>query len=100
MNTSFLHVLASERSGNTHLFWTHQGQLQQRAHSTKKVRPRLAAPLGILTHFHPLLWLREASCFNTLYGLPAVIGVERATKRIKDGQRIRVNGTEGYVEIL
>jgi len=34
------------------------------------------------------------------YGLPAVIGVERATKRIKDGQRIRVNGTEGYVEIL
>jgi pyruvate,water dikinase len=34
------------------------------------------------------------------YGLPAVIGVEHATKRIKDGQRIRVNGTEGYVEIL
>jgi pyruvate,water dikinase len=34
------------------------------------------------------------------YGLPAVVGVERATKRIKDGQRIRVNGTEGYVEIL
>ncbi len=34
------------------------------------------------------------------YGLPAVIGVERATKLIKDGQRIRVNGTEGYVEIL
>ncbi len=34
------------------------------------------------------------------YGLPAVIGVERATKRIKDGQRIRVNGTEGYVEIF
>jgi len=34
------------------------------------------------------------------YGLPAVIGVESATKRIKDGQRIRVNGTEGYVEIL
>ncbi|HEU5377767.1 MAG TPA: phosphoenolpyruvate synthase [Ktedonobacteraceae bacterium] len=34
------------------------------------------------------------------YGLPAVIGVESATKRIKDGQRIRVHGTEGYVEIL
>lgn len=34
------------------------------------------------------------------YGLPAVIGVENATKLIKDGQRIRVNGTEGYVEIL
>ncbi|OPX83145.1 MAG: Chondramide synthase cmdD [Pelotomaculum sp. PtaB.Bin013] len=34
------------------------------------------------------------------YGLPAVVGVENATKLIKDGQRIRVNGTEGYVEIL
>ncbi len=34
------------------------------------------------------------------YGLPAVVGVENATKLIKDGQRIRVNGVEGYVEIL
>ncbi|MBB6734804.1 phosphoenolpyruvate synthase [Cohnella zeiphila] len=34
------------------------------------------------------------------YGLPAVVGVENATKRIKDGQRIRVHGTEGYIEIL
>ena len=34
------------------------------------------------------------------YGLPAVVGVENATKRIKNGQRIRVHGTEGYIEIL
>jgi rifampicin phosphotransferase len=34
------------------------------------------------------------------YGLPAVVGVENATKVIKDGQRIRVHGTEGYIEIL
>lgn len=34
------------------------------------------------------------------YGLPAVAGVEDATKLIKDGQRIRVNGLEGYVEVL
>jgi Phosphoenolpyruvate synthase/pyruvate phosphate dikinase len=34
------------------------------------------------------------------YGLPAVVGVENAARLIKDGQRIRVNGTEGYVEIL
>ena len=34
------------------------------------------------------------------YGLPAVVGVENATKLIRDGQQIRVNGTEGYVEIL
>ncbi|MCC5668537.1 phosphoenolpyruvate synthase [Nostoc sp. CHAB 5784] len=34
------------------------------------------------------------------YGLSAVVGVENATKLIKDGQQIRVHGTEGYVEIL
>jgi rifampicin phosphotransferase len=34
------------------------------------------------------------------YGLPAIVGVENATKLIKDGQRIRLHGTEGYVEIL
>jgi phosphoenolpyruvate synthase/pyruvate phosphate dikinase len=34
------------------------------------------------------------------YGLPAVVGVEHATQLISDGQRIRVHGTDGYVEIL
>jgi pyruvate,water dikinase len=34
------------------------------------------------------------------YGLPAVVGVERATRLIQDGQRIRVHGTAGYVELL
>lgn len=34
------------------------------------------------------------------YGLPAVVGVENATKLIKDGQRIRVNGTDGFIELL
>jgi pyruvate,water dikinase len=33
------------------------------------------------------------------YGIPAVVGVENATKLIKDGQRIRVNGTDGYLEL-
>jgi pyruvate,water dikinase len=34
------------------------------------------------------------------YGLPAVVGVENATRLIREGQRIRVHGTDGYVEIL
>ena len=34
------------------------------------------------------------------YGLPAVVGVQDATRLIEDGQRIRVHGTDGYVEIL
>ncbi len=34
------------------------------------------------------------------YGLPAVVGVEHATRLIRTGQRIRLNGTDGYVEVL
>lgn len=34
------------------------------------------------------------------YGLPGVVGVVNATRSIKDGQMIRVNGNEGYVELL
>ncbi|MEU6688331.1 rifamycin-inactivating phosphotransferase [Streptomyces sp. NPDC046832] len=34
------------------------------------------------------------------YGLPAVVGVDQATRLIRDGQRIRVHGSDGYVEIL
>jgi pyruvate,water dikinase len=33
-------------------------------------------------------------------GLPAVVGMERATQVIQDGQRVRVNRTDGYFEIL
>ncbi|ACV77035.1 rifamycin-inactivating phosphotransferase [Nakamurella multipartita] len=34
------------------------------------------------------------------YGLPAVVGVVDATRLITDGQRIRVNGTDGWVQVL
>ena len=34
------------------------------------------------------------------YGLPAVVGTGNATSRIKDGQRIRVDGARGIVTIL
>jgi pyruvate,water dikinase len=34
------------------------------------------------------------------YGLPAVVGVQGATRSIRDGQRLRVDGTSGHVELL
>jgi pyruvate,water dikinase len=34
------------------------------------------------------------------YGLPAVVGVEHATRLIPDRQQIRVHGAEGFIEIL
>ncbi len=46
---------------------------------------------GLMTH---------GAVITREYGIPGVVGVENATRLIKDGARIRVNGTEGYVEIL
>lgn len=34
------------------------------------------------------------------YGIPAVVSVDGATKKIKTGQRVRVDGSRGYVEML
>lgn len=34
------------------------------------------------------------------YGIPAVVGVSSATQRIRSGQRLRIDGSRGLVEIL
>jgi pyruvate,water dikinase len=34
------------------------------------------------------------------YGIPAVVGVHQATTRLQTGQRVRVNGNNGRVELL
>ena len=34
------------------------------------------------------------------YGIPAVVGISSATQVLKDGQRVRVNGEAGTVEVL
>jgi phosphohistidine swiveling domain-containing protein len=42
---------------------------------------------------HPAVLSRE-------FGIPAVVGTSVATQQIKTGDRIRINGTTGVVEIL
>ncbi len=44
--------------------------------------------------------LSHGSVVAREYGLPAVVGVTGATKRIKSGDRIRINGSSGVVGIL
>jgi phosphohistidine swiveling domain-containing protein/glycerol-3-phosphate acyltransferase PlsY len=34
------------------------------------------------------------------YGIPAVMSIHQATQRLKDGQRVRIDGERGMVEIL
>jgi pyruvate,water dikinase len=60
--------------------------------------PLFVAVKGLVTEVGGLM--THGAVIAREYGLPAVVGVENATKLIKDGQRIRLNGTEGYIEIL
>ena len=60
--------------------------------------PLFVSVKGLVTEIGGLM--THGAVVTREYGLPAVVGVDNATKLIKDGQRIRVNGTEGYVEIL
>jgi phosphoenolpyruvate synthase/pyruvate phosphate dikinase len=38
--------------------------------------------------------------FLNVSGIAAVVGVENATKLIKNGDLVRVHGDKGYVEVL
>jgi phosphoenolpyruvate synthase/pyruvate phosphate dikinase len=60
--------------------------------------PLFVAIKGLVTEVGGLM--THGAVIAREYGLPAVVGVEQATQLIRDGQRIRVNGTDGYVEIL
>ena len=60
--------------------------------------PLFVAIKGLVTEVGGLM--THGAVIAREYGLPAVVGVENATRLIRDGQRIRVHGTDGYVEIL
>ncbi|MGW1962632.1 rifamycin-inactivating phosphotransferase [Streptomyces sp. NPDC001935] len=60
--------------------------------------PLFVAVAGLVTEVGGLM--THGAVIAREYGLPAVVGVEGATRRIRDGQRIRVHGTDGYVELL
>ncbi|MER5726888.1 rifamycin-inactivating phosphotransferase [Streptomyces sp. NPDC002138] len=60
--------------------------------------PVFVAIAGLVTEVGGLM--THGAVIAREYGLPAVVGVDRATRLIRDGQRIRVHGTDGYIEIL
>jgi phosphoenolpyruvate synthase/pyruvate phosphate dikinase len=60
--------------------------------------PLFVAVAGLVTEVGGLM--THGAVIAREYGLPAVVGVAGATRLIADGQRIRVHGAQGYVEIL
>ena len=60
--------------------------------------PLFVSASGLVTEIGGLL--THGAVVAREYGIPAVVGVDDATRRIRDGERIRVDGTRGVVEIL
>jgi phosphoenolpyruvate synthase/pyruvate phosphate dikinase len=74
------------------------GDILVTAHTDPSWTPLFVAITGLVTEVGGLM--THGAVIAREYGLPAVVGVEKATRLIRDGQRIRVHGTDGYVEIL
>ena len=74
------------------------GDILVTAYTDPSWTPLFVAIKGLVTEVGGLM--THGAVIAREYGLPAVVGVEQATRLIPDGQRIRLHGTEGYVEIL
>jgi rifampicin phosphotransferase len=74
------------------------GDILVTAYTDPSWSPLFVAITGLVTEVGGLM--THGAVIAREYGVPAVVGVERATRLIRDGQRIRVHGTDGYVEIL
>jgi rifampicin phosphotransferase len=74
------------------------GDILVTAYTDPSWTPLFVAIAGLVTEVGGLM--THGAVIAREYGLPAVVGVEHATRLIRNGQRIRVHGTDGYVEIL
>ena len=73
------------------------GDILVTAYTDPSWTPLFVAIKGLVTEVGGLM--THGAVIAREYGLPAVVGVEGATRLIRDGQRIRVHGTDGYVEV-
>ncbi|MGV9212227.1 rifamycin-inactivating phosphotransferase [Micromonospora sp. RB23] len=74
------------------------GDILVTAYTDPSWSPLFVAVSGLVTEVGGLM--THGAVIAREYGLPAVVGVPDATRLIRDGQRIRVHGADGYVEIL
>jgi rifampicin phosphotransferase len=74
------------------------GDILVTAHTDPSWSPLFVSITGLVTEVGGLM--THGAVIAREYGLPAVVGVEHATRLIRDRQWIRVNGTDGYVELL
>lgn len=74
------------------------GDILVTPHTDPSWSPLFVTVAGLVTEVGGLM--THGAVIAREYGVVAVVGVAHATQRIQDGQRIRVDGTCGYVEIV
>jgi rifampicin phosphotransferase len=74
------------------------GDILVTAYTDPSWSPLFVGIAGLVTEVGGLM--THGAVIAREYGVPAVVGVEHATRLILDGQRIRVHGTDGFIEIL
>ena len=60
--------------------------------------PLFLAAAGLVTEVGGMM--THGSVVAREYGIPAVVGVHEATTRLATGQRIRMDGSTGVIEVL
>ncbi|WP_127503877.1 rifamycin-inactivating phosphotransferase [Actinoplanes solisilvae] len=74
------------------------GDILVTAYTDPSWSPLFVAVAGLVTEVGGLM--THGAVIAREYGLPAVVGVDQATHLIADGRRIRVHGSDGYIELL
>ena len=74
------------------------GDILVTAYTDPSWTPAFVAIAGLVTEVGGLM--THGAVIAREYGVPAVVGVEHATRLIRNGQWIRVDGTSGFVEVL
>jgi pyruvate,water dikinase len=74
------------------------GDILVTAYTDPSWTPAFVSIAGLVTEVGGLM--THGAVIAREYGVPAVVGVEGATRLIRDGQRLRVDGTKGLIEFM
>ncbi|CVK19428.1 phosphoenolpyruvate synthase [Sporomusa sphaeroides] len=74
------------------------GEILVAPHTDPGWTPLFQSAIAIVTEVGGLM--THGAVVAREYGIPAVVGVDEATTLIKNGERIRVDGTQGLIEFL
>lgn len=76
----------------------HQGDILVTVATSPAWTPLIFAASAVVTDVGGILC--HAAIVSREYGIPAVVGTKDATRIIKNGQTVRVDGNKGIVELI